>query len=163
MTKTVLATVLSTLVLAGGPPTAAAVDPAEREAVGRFLELIHAEDAFYAGLEAGFAAGMDPANNPALAEIPEAKLQAIVTEVGDLMRREFDWESIRPDYVELVASTYTLEELRAVNQALDDPALAMMFERQGDFIARSTAISMEKMKDLQPKIIALTQEIMSRP
>lgn len=158
-----LAILLCFLILTALPAVAGELDPAEAEAVERFLELTRAEDNFYAGMEAGFAAGMDPQMNPALAAIPEAKLQQIVEEVGALMREDFDWESIRPGFVQLVAETYTLEELGKVNEALDDPSIAMMFERQADFIARSTRLSTERMQELQPKILALTQEILSRP
>jgi hypothetical protein len=127
------------------------------------LELSQAEKMFYAGLQAGFDAGMDPENNPLLAAIPAKKLDEIKSKVGDLIRERMSWDVIVEEYVLLYDDLYTLDELNAINVVLDTEAMQMFFTRNGSSLPRSIQISTSHMQALQPEIIELTREILTRP
>ena len=65
-------------------------------AIERCLELSQAESLFYAGLTAGFDAGMDPENNPLLANIPPKKLRMMTLRLPRGKSATFSANRLKP-------------------------------------------------------------------
>jgi hypothetical protein len=70
------------------------------------------------------------------------------------------WKAIEPEYVEMYANTYSEEEIDGILAFYNSPAGRAMMARTPELMQKSTALSQQKMAEIQPKMKALMDQMM---
>jgi len=95
---------------------------------------------------------------------PEQKKQIVDFQqrVLGLVNDKLGWKALEPDFINLYASTYTEEELDGILAFYTSPVGQKMIEKTPELTAKSTEITQQKMREVQPQLNAMVQDFMKQ-
>lgn len=95
---------------------------------------------------------------------PEQKKQItdFQQRVMDTVNQNIGWKALKPDFINLYASTYTEEELDGIVAFYKSPIGQKMIEKTPELTTRSTQITQQKMTELQPVLSQMVQDFMKQ-
>ncbi|MPN27418.1 hypothetical protein SDC9_174851 [bioreactor metagenome] len=98
------------------------------------------------------------------ATTPESKALAIETQdkIMDLMKAEFSWENLKPEFERLYAETYSAEELDGLLKFYQSPLGKKFIAKQPEMQQKTMAMVQQMMMRVMPKIEALTKELQQK-
>jgi uncharacterized protein len=82
--------------------------------------------------------------------------------VLDLVNKKLGWKALEPDFINLYASTYTEEELNGIVAFYKSPVGQKMLDKTPDLMTKSTDITQQKMREVQPEFNQLVQDFMKQ-
>jgi hypothetical protein len=97
-------------------------------------------------------------------EIPEAqreKAAAFQQRVVDLVFEELSFARMKPEYVELYATTFSADELRAIVGFYESPGGRAFAEKMPALMQRSVEMTQRLMQALMPRIQTMTEAFMA--
>ncbi len=80
----------------------------------------------------------------------------------NLISQAFDWQKLKPAYVDLYASSYTEEEVDGILAFYKSPVGHSMLAKTPDLVTKSGAIANARMQVLQPQMKELMNDFMSK-
>jgi uncharacterized protein len=95
---------------------------------------------------------------------PEQKKQIadFQKRVMDVVNNKLGWKALEPDFINLYASTYTEEELDGILAFYKSPVGQKMLEKTPELMTKSTQITQEKMREVQPELNQMVQDFMKQ-
>lgn len=93
---------------------------------------------------------------------PEQKKQIadFQQRVLGLVNDKLGWKALEPDFISLYASTYTEEELDGILAFYKSPVGQKMIDKTPELTAKSTEITQQKMREVQPQLNQMVQDFM---
>ena|SRR5579875_854106 len=154
------------LVAALAPSTARADDASKRakaEQLFTIMKLDKMMDQLMAGITKQvqqMTQSMPGAGNPT----PEQKkiTADFQQHVLNLVEQRLGWKALEPDFITLYASTYTEEELDGILGFYRSPVGQKMLEKTPELMAKSTELTQQKMRELQPEMNQMIQDYMKQ-
>ena len=97
-------------------------------------------------------------------DIPPEK--QVVTErymsrLGDLMAEELSWEKTKDQFIELYMTVYTEDEIRELTAFYQSPVGKKLLAKMPQLVQESMRIAQEHVKNVLPKIEALSNEMVA--
>lgn len=80
--------------------------------------------------------------------------------VLDLVNKRLGWKALEPDFISLYASTYTEEELDGIVAFYKSPVGQKMLDKTPELMAKSTEITQQRMREVQPEFNQMIQDFM---
>ncbi len=77
-----------------------------------------------------------------------------------LVTNKLGWKALEPDFINLYASTYTEEELDGIIGFYKSPVGQKMLEKTPELMAKSTEITQQRMREVQPELNQMVQDFM---
>lgn len=77
-----------------------------------------------------------------------------------LVNDKLGWKALEPDFINLYASTYTEEELDGILAFYKSPVGQKMLEKTPELMTKSTEITQQKMREVQPQLNQMVQDFM---
>ena len=95
---------------------------------------------------------------------PEQKKQVadFQQRVMNLLNTKLGWKALEPDFITLYASTYTEEELDGIIGFYKSPVGQKMLEKTPELMTKSTEITREKMREVQPELNQMLEDFMKQ-
>ena len=95
---------------------------------------------------------------------PEQKKQIadFQQRVMDTVNKKLGWKALEPDFINLYASTYTEEELDGIIGFYKSPVGQKMLEKTPQLMTKSTEITQQKMREVQPELNQMVQDFMKQ-
>ena len=155
--------VLSSL-LAGISPVSAQqekVSPSHRAAIEKLFEASQQKDQYEVAMIAGFESAMGPIRKT-MPPAEAAKFDQVMVKVRDFMVEKMGWEVIKPELVEVYAKHVSEAEIKAVMPHISSPAMQTLISKQIVLLPEASALGARKAQELQPEIMRIVQEEMSR-
>lgn len=136
----------------------ASAAPASPESVETLLELINAKqlvDGAHAGMESSIRQGMTAAlgNVQPTAE-QSRKMEVLSKALVAAIEPEFNWATLKPEFVRLYTETFTQEEIDGISQFYSSPIGASMIAKMPLLQARCIEITQNRMAAAIPKVQA---------
>lgn len=88
----------------------------------------------------------------------QAKLDEFQKRVFDLVTAQVSWDKLEPEYTELYMQTYTEQELDDILTFYRSPSGASMIAKTPELLAKSTALSQERMQKIMPQLMQMLQD-----
>ena len=82
--------------------------------------------------------------------------------VMDLVDKRLGWKALEPDFIGLYASTYTDEELDGIIAFYKSPIGQKMLEKTPELMSKSSEITQQKMREIQPEFNQMIQDFMKQ-
>jgi hypothetical protein len=82
--------------------------------------------------------------------------------VLDLVNQKVGWKALEPDFVNLYAGTYTEEELDGMLTFYKSAIGQKMLDKTPELMAKSTEITQQKMREIQPEMNQMIQDFMKQ-
>lgn len=82
--------------------------------------------------------------------------------VLDLVNRRLGWKALEPDFINLYATTYTEEDLDAIIAFYKSPAGQKMLEKTPELMTKSTQLTQQRMREVQPEFNQMIQDFMKQ-
>jgi hypothetical protein len=79
-----------------------------------------------------------------------------------LVNQKLGWKALEPDFITLYATTYTEEELDGILAFYKSPVGQKMLEKTPELMAKSTEITQQKMRQIQPEMNQMIQDFMKQ-
>jgi hypothetical protein len=136
--------------------------PASAESVDRLLKVARVEamlDSMYATLEQIVRGSMQQAiaGRPVTPEQQRA-IDAMPAKLMTVVRQEFTWDVLRPQYARLYGETFSQEEIDGLVAFYESPAGQAFVSKMPIVLQKSVALSQAQMKVLLPKMNAAIAE-----
>ncbi len=93
-----------------------------------------------------------------LPDSAKARAQEIQTRIGKLIEERLTWDRLKPEYVNLYASTFTDQELDGILAFYRGPAGKAFVEKMPQLMAGSMQLVQKLMGDIQPEIQKIISE-----
>lgn len=95
---------------------------------------------------------------------PEQKKQVVDFQqrVMDVVTQKLGWKALEPDFITLYATTYTEEELDGIIGFYKSPVGQKMLEKTPELMTKSTEITQQKMRDLEPQLNQMVEDFMKQ-
>jgi uncharacterized protein len=77
-----------------------------------------------------------------------------------LVNDKLGWKALEPDFINLYASTYTEEELDGILAFYRSPVGQKMLDKTPELMTKSTEITQQKMREVQPQLNQMVQDFM---
>lgn len=93
---------------------------------------------------------------------PEQKKQIadFQQRVLKLVNEKLGWKALEPDFINLYASTYTEQELDGIIAFYKSPVGQKMLEKTPELMTKSTEITQQKMREVQPQLNQMVEDFM---
>jgi len=88
-----------------------------------------------------------------------ANVSSQTDKMMDMMAEELSWNKMKADYITLYAETFTEQELKDTVAFYKSPAGQAFVKKQPELMKRSMEITQKIMKQIMPKIQAMTEEL----
>jgi hypothetical protein len=82
--------------------------------------------------------------------------------VLDLVNKRLGWKALEPDFITLYASTYTEQELDGIIAFYKSPVGQKMLDKTPELMTKSTEMTQQKMREVQPEFNQLIQDFMKQ-
>lgn len=128
--------------------------------VDKFFKLTKVKEKYEKGMLAGFDMSAGFADYSSLPKEQQKKIENMQKKVKDLLLEEMGWDKVKDEYTEIYLEVYTVEELKAINLVIQEPIMQKMFENEIKLLPKAMEVGQDKMQNLMPKIIQLSQEAM---
>ncbi|MBN1257572.1 MAG: DUF2059 domain-containing protein [Planctomycetes bacterium] len=146
-------TIVCALVIIAISACAFAADAVAENVVQEFMKLSKAKEKYEAGVQAGCDMMKNRMPSPEmLPEEQRAKMEAMQVRMADFMLKELGWEKVEAEFAKLYSELYTEAEMKAVIEALKNPAVQTMIDKDIEMTAKAMEISQKLAMDLMPKM-----------
>jgi len=141
--------------------------PASQASVEKMLEITHADQIIQqmmAPLEANMRqmAAQARGNTPLTPEQQAAQDRAIQKGVG-VLREEFTWEKMKPQYVKLYEDTFSQDEIDGLNAFYLSPAGQAFLAKMPLLMQHSMQMVQSQMQTLMPRMMQAMREAAPAP
>ena len=152
------------VVLAFGCPRARADEASKRAKAEQLFVLLHMDrmmDQLMAGVKSQVQQivqampGTGDATPDQKKQITDFQ-QRVLTLVND----KLGWKALEPDFITLYASTYTEDELDGILAFYRSPVGQKMVEKTPELTAKSTELTRQKMREVQPQVNQMVEDFM---
>lgn len=154
--RRVIGLVLAAVVLAG---SAARAGEAERYQLAEKL-LVAME--VQKTIEQSFATvremQMTQLRNMNLGEKGSEQAQAMQGQIMDMISKELSWDSLKKDYAQIYAETFTEDELKGLVAFYESPVGRSFVEKQPELIRKSMMLTQKQMYTIMPRIEQMTRQ-----
>ena len=154
--------------LAGGPSLLRAETPDEtrhREAAEEFIKVRKTEDMVNAQINRmGDMTDRisDSAAKQAGASVNPAEFaQKLRTEARDMIRKEFSWESLRPEFVHAYEGAFTEAELKDMIAFYQTPTGKKLVAVEPEISGKLTKLSQERAMSIMPRVVQHLRELVA--
>jgi uncharacterized protein len=142
----------------------ASAAPVSDESIETLLELTHAEslvDTVYASVEQMIRQGMNQAlqGKPLSAE-QRTFIDGIPARFAAVMREEFNWQKMKPVYMQLYRETFDQAEIDGLIAFYRSPAGQSFIAKMPKVMQKSMVVVQEQMRAMMPKIQEATAQAM---
>ena len=79
-----------------------------------------------------------------------------------LVNNKLGWKALEPDFVNLYAGTYTEDDLDGIIGFYKSPVGQKMLEKTPELLSKSTEITQQKMREVQPQLNDMVQDFMKQ-
>ncbi len=108
--------------------------------------------------------GMPAIQNQALAALPEGLRETVSKQVNEMVKKNLlDWKTLRPRFVEIYATTFTAEELRAMISFFRSPVGQKWIEKQPEIQLKTATQIQEVFRTQQPTMIEGLMKMFQTP
>lgn len=133
-----------------------------RAEIERYFDLAKVGEKYEVAMVAGFDAGLGMAQLDAMPPERREKFERAFNRVLEMMHEEIGWAAVKEDMIEMYSGVFTLDELKAINEILAQPAMQTMIEKEIEMLPKSMEFSQARMMELLPKIQSIMVEEMSK-
>ena len=148
--------------LAAGP---ACAEPPSTASIETLLTMTRAESMLgtvYSGMEQAIRQGMQAAaGDQPLTPEQQRILDTAPTKFSALVRSEFTWDKLKPQYIQVYQETFTQEEVDGLIAFYASPAGQAFIAKMPTAMQKSMALVQLQMKTLMPKMQAVIRETMA--
>ncbi len=133
-------------------------------AVEKLLTALQVQKQFESNLILGFEAGMGVTSDQVKAMPPEMqqKFATGIEKVKTTILEQMGWAKLKPEIVEIYGKNFTEQEAKDVTALMESPAGQVLLGKQITVTADLMKVTQEKMKVLQPQIVKIMQDEMSK-
>ncbi len=138
--------------------------PSHQAAIEKLVTVLQVQKQFESNLVLGFEAGMGTTADQikSLPQEQQDKFAKGITKVKAFMIEQMGWEKLKPQIIAIYGKNFTEQEAKDVTTLMDSPAGQMLLTKQISIAADLMKETQEKMKILQPKIMQVMQEEMTK-
>jgi hypothetical protein len=130
-------------------------------AIEELFELSNQSEQYEIALVAGFETGLGNAAANMPAEL-KPKMDRAMAKVKEYMLKEMGWDKVKPDMIKLYSEHFNEEEIRSVIPLFQNPKMKSFVTKQMKLLPDSMQIGASKAAALQPQIMKIVQEEMSK-
>jgi hypothetical protein len=96
---------------------------------------------------------------------PEAKqrMQKGFATITDMIKKELNWTAIKPQFVDLYASTFTADELNGLVGFYESPVGRAYVAKSPELMQRTMEVTSNRMEALMPRIQKILMEAIPQP
>jgi hypothetical protein len=138
--------------------------PSHQAAIEKLLVALNVQKQFESNLILGFETGMGATSDQIKALPPEqqAKFARGIEKVKAAMMEQMGWEKLKPQILAVYAKNFTEQEAKDVTALMESPAGQLFVTKQVPLAAEMMKETQGKMKILQPQIMQIMQEEMTK-
>ncbi len=151
---------LALLLSLGFSPAALAADP-KTGLIEKLLVLTNTEKNTENLLEQIKKAQIAQLNELDLPPEKEERAKELQRKIFDLLYDELNWESLKPEYVELYAAAFSEEELGQMVDFYESPAGQRLIEKMPFLVRKSSELVQGRVQKVLPKIRQLMREVVA--
>ncbi|NUQ27903.1 MAG: DUF2059 domain-containing protein [Acidobacteriaceae bacterium] len=161
MTRRIL--IVATAVLLALPLSARADEASKRAKIEQMLTVLKMEDNFNLLMkqveQQGRQMGMSMTNPSQLTDADKKILDNFMTKLMAAMQDTMGWQKLKSEFIDLYAKAYTEEEVDGILTFYKSPVGQSMLAKTPQLVQQSMAISQTHMKEIQPKLEQLTEDL----
>lgn len=133
-------------------------------AIEKLLTVLQVQKQFESNLILGFEAGMGGSSEQikSLPQEQQDKFAKGMEKVKAVMLEQMDWAKLKPQIVAIYGKNFTEQEAKDVTALMESPAGQLLLGKQITVAADLMKETQEKMKVLQPQIMKIMQEEMTK-
>ena len=139
--------------------------PASQQSVEELLAVTRAGamiDSVYGNMEQLMRQGaLQGTQGRAMTPEKQRVLDSMIPRMVAVMRQEFNWERLKPQYIQLYRDTFEQEELDGLIAFYKSPAGQAYVDKMPVVLQKSIAISQSIMQSLMPKMMAEVKDAMA--
>ncbi|MGO4516401.1 DUF2059 domain-containing protein [Terriglobus sp. 2YAB30_2] len=158
--KILIATAAMLLAL---PLSARADEASKRAKIEQMLTVLKMEDNFNLLMkqveQQGRQMGMSMTNPSQLTDADKKILDNFMTKLMAAMQETMGWQKLKSEFIDLYAKAYTEEEVDGILTFYKSPVGQSMLTKTPQLVQQSMAISQAHMKEIQPKLEQLTEDL----
>ncbi|MEJ6022230.1 DUF2059 domain-containing protein [Ramlibacter sp. PS4R-6] len=136
--------------------------PATAESIERLLVASNVEatmDSFYVAMEQIMRQSMQQAvGQQRLTPEQQRVMDSLPPKFMKLMKDEYGWASMKPDFVRIYQETFEQEEVEAMIAFYQSPAGRSLLAKMPLIIQRSAALSQQRMVTLMPRMTRMLED-----
>ncbi|QEE27715.1 DUF2059 domain-containing protein [Terriglobus albidus] len=155
--------IAATAMLLAFPLSARADEASKRAKIEQMLTVLKMEDNFNLLMkqveQQGRQMGMSMTNPSQLTEADKKILDNFMTKLMAAMQETMGWQKLKSEFIDLYAKAYTEEEVDGILTFYKSPVGQSMLAKTPQLVQQSMAISQTHMKEIQPKLEQLTEEL----
>jgi hypothetical protein len=103
--------------------------------------------------------GMSMTNPSQLTDADKKILDNFMTKLMAAMQETMGWQKLKSEFIDLYAKAYTEEEVDGILTFYKSPVGQSMLAKTPQLVQQSMAISQTHMKEIQPKLEQLTEDL----
>ncbi|MBW8748560.1 MAG: DUF2059 domain-containing protein [Acidobacteria bacterium] len=161
MTRRIL--IVATTMLLALPLSARADEASKRAKIEQMLTVLKMEDNFNLLMkqveQQGRQMGMSMTNPSQLTDADKKILDNFMTKLMAAMQETMGWQKLKSEFIDLYAKAYTEEEVDGILTFYKSPVGQSMLAKTPQLVQQSMAISQTHMKEIQPKLEQLTEDL----
>jgi len=161
MTRKIL--VAAAAVLLAFPHPARADEASKRAKIEEMLTVLKMEDNFNLLMkqveQQGRQMGMSMTGPSQLTDADKKILDNFMTRLMAAMQETMGWQKLKSEFIDLYAKAYTEEEVDGILTFYRSPIGQSMLAKTPQLVQQSMAISQTHMKEIQPKLEQLTEDL----
>jgi len=155
--------IAATVMLLAFPLSARADEASKRAKIEQMLTVLKMEDNFNLLMkqveQQGRQMGMSMTNPSQLTDADKKILDNFMTKLMAAMQETMGWQKLKSEFIDLYAKAYTEEEVDGILTFYKSPVGQSMLAKTPQLVQQSMAISQTHMKEIQPKLEQLTEEL----
>lgn len=161
MTRRIL--IVAAAMLLALPLSARADEASKRAKIEQMLTVLKMEDNFNLLMkqveQQGRQMGMSMTNPSQLTDADKKILDNFMTKLMAAMQETMGWQKLKSEFIDLYAKAYTEEEVDGILTFYKSPVGQSMLAKTPQLVQQSMAISQTHMKEIQPKLEQLTEDL----
>ena len=155
--------IAATVMLLAFPLSARADEASKRAKIEQMLTVLKMEDNFNLLMkqveQQGRQMGMSMTNPSQLTDADKKILDNFMTKLMAAMQETMGWQKLKSEFIDLYAKAYTEEEVDGILTFYKSPVGQSMLAKTPQLVQQSMAISQTHMKEIQPKLEQLTEDL----
>lgn len=156
--------ILATFAFCLSHAPAAELTASHQASIEKLLTALQVQKQFESNLILGFEAGMGVTSDQikAMPEEQQKKFATGIDKVKTTILEQMGWAKLKPEVVEIYGKNFTEQEANEVTALMESPAGQLLLGKQITVTADLMKVTQEKMKVLQPQIVKIIQEEMTK-
>ena len=155
--------IAATAVLLALPLSARADEASKRAKIEQMLTVLKMEDNFNLLMkqveQQGRQMGMSMTNPSQLTDADKKILDNFMVKLMAAMQETMGWQKLKSEFIDLYAKAYTEEEVDGILTFYKSPVGQSMLAKTPQLVQQSMAISQTHMKEIQPKLEQLSNDL----